>query len=92
MQQDKLAPANAEGLGLSEKMRKLAISLKIARIGFGLTLAIWAIVQAYAYVRFHEVPFVAWEFVLLALGLLVFVTQKKAALQKQITDEAAAKK
>lgn len=72
-------------------MRKLALSLKIARVGFGLTLAIWAVVQVYAYVRFHEVPFVGWEFVVLALGILVFVSQKKAALQKQITDETAEK-
>jgi hypothetical protein len=60
--------------------------------GWALIVATWVVVQSYAYVRFREVPFVGWEFVLAAVGLLVFVSQKKAALQKQITAVISPKK
>lgn len=79
---------NNSDLDFKNKMRKIATSFVIAQISFGLTATVWTAFQIYAYIRFHEVPFVGWEFVLLTLGLLVFTSQKRAAIQKEVDEKS----
>ncbi len=74
----------APEISSDEKLRKMAVMRTIARWGFVLTAILWLTAQIYAYARFREVPLVGWEFLLLALGFLVFTSKKYDDQRREI--------